>query len=152
MRRLLTPSTIVPCAIIAAVVAMVASANLREDRRRGRSSTSAPAPGSPGAPSTSREGLERRISDMQARLAAKPDDFGAAILLADALVRQSRVTGNAGLTARAEAALRVALREDPGNYDALRMQGTLYLSQHKFKDALVVAEKCRAMRPEDSAV
>ena len=152
MRKLLTPSTIVPCAIIAAVVTMVISANIREGRRSRRPFTTAAALGMPGAPATTREGLERRVSDMEAQLRKIPDDFGAAILLADALLRQSRVTGSAAPAARAEEALRVALREDPGNYEALRMQASMFLTRHKFADALVAAERCRAKRPGDPVV
>jgi tetratricopeptide (TPR) repeat protein len=150
MRRLITPSTVVPCAIIAVVIAMVVSANIREGRSQGRPSTALPALGAPGAPATSRAGLDRRIADMEARLAAQPDDVGASVLLADALLRQSRVTGNAGLNMRAEQVLDRARREAPEHYDVLRMQGSLYLSQHRFKEAIAVAQKCRAMRPADA--
>src|SRR4051812_26838 len=150
MRRLLTPSVAVPCAILAAVVAMVGSANVREGRRSRRPFTTARALGSTGAPSTTREGLARRIADMESRLSARPDDVGAAVLLADALIRQTRITGDAGLIRRAEQALNQALRDDPGNYDAMRQQTSLYLSQHRFREALVVAENCRRLRPDDS--
>jgi tetratricopeptide (TPR) repeat protein len=148
--RLLTPSTSIPFVIIASVIAMVVSANIREGRRSRRPFTTPPALGAFGAPSTTREGLARRIDQMESRLAAQPGDVGAAVLLADALIRQTRVTGNAGLTLRADKVLQTALREDPGNYEALRMQGSLYLSQHRFAEAADVAEKCRAMRPDDS--
>jgi predicted Zn-dependent protease len=151
MRKLFTPSTIIPCAIIAAVVAMVVSANVKEGRRSRRPFTTAAALGMPGAPAT-REGIEQRVSAMEAQLRKVPDDFGAAILLADALLRQSRVTGSAAPAVRAEEALRIALREDPGNYEALRMQASLLLTRHKFLDARTAAEKCRAMRPDDSVV
>ena len=53
--------------------------------------------GGPGAAATSRDGLTSTITQMEARLAAKPDDASAAVMLADALLRQTRVTGNAGL-------------------------------------------------------
>jgi tetratricopeptide (TPR) repeat protein len=157
MRRLLTPSTSIPLVIIASVIAMVVSANIQEGRRARRPAlsgverpaTAVPQLGAAGAPSTTRDGLERRITEMRSKLSAKPDDVGAAVLLADALVRQTRVTGNAGLTAEADRALKHALREDPASYDALRMQGSLYLSQHRFAEAAAVAEKCRALRPDD---
>src|SRR5262249_49667192 len=142
MRRWLTPSTLVPSLIIAGVIAMVVSANIREGRRVRRPFPSAPALGAAGA-STTREGLAQRIADMEARLKVEPDDFKAAVYLADALIRQARVTGNAGLTVRAEQVLTKALSEDPGNYEGTRMLGSLYLSQHRFKEALVVADKCR---------
>jgi tetratricopeptide (TPR) repeat protein len=86
---------------------------------------------------------------MESRVAARPDDVAAAVILADALIRQTRVAGNAGLTQQAERVLKAALREDPKNYDVLRMQGSLYLSQHRFAEAAAVAEKCRAIRPDD---
>src|SRR6185369_4612381 len=148
--RLLTPSTSIPCVIIASVIAMVVSANIREGRRDRRPFATAPALGGFAASSTTREGLARRIAEMESRVAAQPEDVGAAVLLADALIRQTRVTGNAGLTLHAEKVLQTALREDPGNYEALRMQGSLYLSQHRFAEAAAIAEKCRAMRPDDS--
>jgi len=140
----------VPLVIIAAVIAMVTLANIREGRRSRRPFTKAPLLGAAGAPSTSREGLARRIADMEAQLSAQPDDVGAAVLLADALIRQTRVSGNTGPTQQADRVLKDALREDPSNYDALRMQASLYLSQHRFVEAMAVAEKCRTMRPDDS--
>src|SRR6185436_7554960 len=109
MRRLLTPSISVPLVIIASVIAMVVSANIEEGRRARRpASTGIEKPfanavfGAPGAPSTTREGLTKRIAEMESRLAARPDDLGAAVLLADALIRQTRVTGHAGFTQQAE--------------------------------------------------
>jgi tetratricopeptide (TPR) repeat protein len=135
--------------IIAAVAALVITANIREGRRSPRPSTMLPAFGAPGAPAASRDGLDKRIAAMESKLAADPGDVGAAVLLADALIRQSRVTGSAGLVMRAERALAGVLREDPGNYDALRMQGSVYLSQHRFAAAVAAGEKCRALRPAD---
>lgn len=149
MRRLLTPSTSVPLVIIASVIAIVVSANIREGRRDRRPFTTIPALGASAA-STTRDGLARRITEMESRVAARPDDVGAAVILTDALIRQTRVTGNAGLTQQAERVLKAALREDPENYDVLRMQGSLFLSQHRFAEAATVAEKCRAKRPDDS--
>jgi hypothetical protein len=54
---------------------------------------------------TSRQGLEQEITAMEARLASNPDDAGAAMVLADLLLRQARVTGNPGLALRAEEVL-----------------------------------------------
>ena len=41
------------------------------------------------------------------------------------------------------------LRDDPGSYDANRMLATLYLSQHRFREAIRVAERSRDERPYD---
>ena len=42
------------------------------------------------------------------------------------------------------------LADDPGNYDANRQLGTLLLSQHRFREAVVVAAKNRDARPYDA--
>jgi tetratricopeptide (TPR) repeat protein len=149
MRRFLHPQTLVPVAIIAAVAAMVAVANIREARRSRQPYTAAPPIGTPGAPTTSRDDLARRVADMERRLQSHPEDSGAALLLADALLRQARVTGNAGLSGRAEQVLTRVLHDDPASYDANRMLGTLYLAQHRFQEAIRGAERNRDARPYD---
>ena len=148
MRKYLTPSTIVPVAIIAAVAAMVAIANWRDVRRSRLVSSRPSSLGTRGA-NTGREDLSKRIVELRGRVAARPDDAGAAVMLADALVRQTRITGNTGLALEAEVALKRALADDPANYDANRELGTLLLSQHRFRDAVEVGEKNRAARPYD---
>jgi tetratricopeptide (TPR) repeat protein len=147
MRRLFTVSNIVSFVIIAAVAGMVGYANWREGKRS-RAFTAAPPRGVPGS-TTSRADLDKRVKEMETRLAAHPGDVRSAVLLAEALTRQTRVTGNAGLAVRAEQLLKKASIEDPGNYDANRTLGTLYLSQHRFRDAIAIAEKSRAARPYD---
>ena len=137
-----------PVVIIAAVAAMIAVANWRDVRRSRVASTRPSSLGTRGA-GTGREDLSKRIVDLRARVAAKPDDVGAAVMLADALVRQTRVTGNSGLAIEAEAALKRALTEDPANYDANRQLGSLLLSQHRFREAIAVGEKNRDARPYD---
>ncbi len=149
MRRFLTPNHLVPAAIIVAVAAMVAYANWRDVQRSKRPHTSGSPMGTQGAPMTSRGDLDARIRDMESRLAANPEDNGAALLLADALLRQTRVTGNPGLAVEAERALTRVLNDEPGSYDANRMLAALYLSQHRFRDALAVGERNRDARPAD---
>jgi tetratricopeptide (TPR) repeat protein len=149
MRRFLLPQNLIPVAIIAAVAAMVADANWRDIKRSRASYTAAPPMGTPGAPMTSREELDRQVKEMEARLAKRADDSGAALLLADALLRQTRVLGNPGLAVRAEQVLNRVLTDDPASYDANRMLGALYLSQHRFREAIRVGEKNRERRPAD---
>jgi len=110
----------------------------------------APAVGMPGAPTTSADGLRQRIADMENRLRERPHDGGAAVLLADALLRQGRVTGDGHPAARAAEVLRIALEDNPGSYDALRLLGAIDLSQHKFRDALDVGRRARDLRPGDA--
>ena len=99
---------------------------------------------------TSRDQLSRTIEHMTARLSVHPTDSRAAVALSEALLRQARVTGNAGLAARAEAALNVVLASAPNDYAALRERATVYLSAHRFRDALRDAERARDAAPSDA--
>src|SRR5258708_25049816 len=128
---------------------MVAYANWRDGKRSRQPSTAALPAGAAGGIKTSREDLDRRVKEMEARLTAHPDDHGAALLLSDALLRQTRSTGNPGLALRAEQPLKRILIDGPASYDASRMLGALYLSQHRFHGAIRVAEKNRDARPAD---
>jgi tetratricopeptide (TPR) repeat protein len=148
VRRIAAPSTVMSLAIIAAVAAVVAVANYR-DIRRSRAPYSRPLLSGERGTNTSRQALQRRVADLQARLTARPDDIGIAISLADALLRQARVTGNAGLAIQAEQIVRRALDGDPANYDANRILAALYLSQHRFREAVAAGEKNRDARPSD---
>jgi tetratricopeptide (TPR) repeat protein len=109
-----------------------------------------PSVGMPGAPATSASGLKERVSDMERRLRERPNDLAAAVLLSDALLRQARATVDARPANRASAVLKAVLKEDPGQYDALRMLGAIDLSQHRFRDALDVARRARDIRPDDA--
>ena len=106
--------------------------------------------GAPAAPSTSRDSLERIRTEMETRLRQTPNDATAAVPFADALLRLARVTNNAGLAVNAERALTKVLAADPDRYDARRMLATVLLSQHRFRDALREAERCRQMQPRDA--
>jgi tetratricopeptide (TPR) repeat protein len=112
--------------------------------------TIAPVLGLPGAPVTSAEGLNRRALEMEQRWRERPHDTGAAVLLADALLRQFRVTSNMRLAGRAGEVLEAVLKDSPAHYDATRMLGVVYLSQHRFREALEVARRARDLRPGDA--
>ncbi|HUK33783.1 MAG TPA: tetratricopeptide repeat protein, partial [Vicinamibacterales bacterium] len=98
---------------------------------------------------TSRDGLEQTARKMEQRLRESPGDTEAAEALADALMRRARVSGNAGLTLRAEEALRTVLREDPQSYGARRMLGAVLLSEHRFREAIATGEQASARRLDD---
>ena len=102
--------------------------------------------------STSRADLERTITAMREKIETAPDDAPAAVTLADALLRQTRVSGNAGLASEAERVLLAVLKRDGDRYDARRMLAATYLSQHRFADALREAERCRTVRADDAWV
>jgi tetratricopeptide (TPR) repeat protein len=122
----------------------------------GRTPLAVPPLGTPGAPGTSRAELERTISEMEARLEAAPDDAGAAVRLADALLRQARVVSHAAPAAKAERVLRSRLSREsspgkPHRYEMHRLLATALLSQHRFDEAIREAERCLQMQPGDAA-
>jgi tetratricopeptide (TPR) repeat protein len=133
---------------IAAAVAphLVSRAAVRSDS----SIKMAPGVGMPGGPPTSWSGLQQRIAEMEGRLQNQPDDLGAVVLLSDALLRLARATNDGRPANRASALLSAALKENPGQYDALRMLGAIELSQHRFQEALDVGRRARDERPEDA--
>jgi len=102
-----------------------------------------------GQVSTSRYDLARTIATTREKVAKAPDDVPAAVMLADALLRETRVLGNAGLAKEAERVLLDVLKRDTERYDARRMLAATYLSQHRFADALREAERCRNTRADD---
>lgn len=87
---------------------------------------------------------------MESRLRAQPGDTGATVLLADALFRQARGTGDVRTTGRAGALLVSVLENHPGHYEALRMLGAIRLSQHAFSEALAIGQRARGLRPHDA--
>ena len=105
--------------------------------------------GTPGGPSTSRDGLARTVAGLERRIADEPGNGVAAARLADVLMRQARVASNPGLAVRAEDVLRAALDDGP-SYESTRMLGTVLLSQHRFRDAIEIAERARAIEPADA--
>jgi tetratricopeptide (TPR) repeat protein len=109
-----------------------------------------PGVGMPGAPPTTVSGLQQRVKEMEDRLRATPNDLGAAVLLADALLRQARASNDGRPAGRASEVLNAALKEHPGQYDVLRMLGAIYLSQHRFREALEVGRRARDSRPDDA--
>jgi tetratricopeptide (TPR) repeat protein len=139
----ISSSNVVAFLVVSIVAAVIVRANLVK-----RPVSDAAASGKRQA-ATSREGLQRTIDAMQARLKARPADAEAAVLLADALMRQARVASNAGLATVAEQALRRALKDEPLDYDARRMLAAVYLSEHRFRDAIHEAERARDARPTD---
>src|SRR5690349_21496752 len=90
--------------ILAVVAGIIARAN-REAARKQRDAAVQAVAGEVAAV-TSREGLTQRIAQMEGRLRERPTDGAAAVSLADALLREARVSGNAGLALRAEEALK----------------------------------------------
>ena len=99
--------------------------------------------------STSRDTLQQTIDQARAALAMRADT-ATAVRLSDALLRQARVSGNAGLANEAEQVLSRAARHDPDDHGLCRMLAAVLVSQHRFGDGRAQAERCLAREPGDT--
>ena len=109
-----------------------------------------PLVGTASTASTSRADLEATIASARQALRGNPFDAAAAIRLSDALLRQTRVTGNAGLAKDAETALLRITHHDPEDYGGCRMLAAVYVSQHRFTDGIAAATRCLQLRQNDA--
>lgn len=106
--------------------------------------------GGPAGLSTSRADLEATASAARAALAASPANSGAAVRLAEALLRLGRVDGNAGHAAEAALALVRVVARDPEDYAACRTHAAVLLSQHDFAGARQAGTRCLQLESEDA--
>lgn len=122
--------------VVIAILAVASAAWYRGSLGAPNRPSGAPAPGTV---ETSRGALDRTIETLRVRASADPGDGDAAVRLADALMRAARVRSDASLALEAERVLRASLNhgEDPS---AQQMLAVVYLAQHRFRDALTVAE------------
>lgn len=94
--------------------------------------------------------MDAALTVTSARLAADPADVPAAIRAAEVLLRKARAERSALPAIEAERILRALLDREPNEYSALKLLGGVYLSLHKFRDALATAERGIAIRPKDA--
>jgi tetratricopeptide (TPR) repeat protein len=99
---------------------------------------------------TSRAELDATIAANRQKVAANPGDGAAAVQLADALMRGARVNADASLAIEAERVLRAMLKHSPADYMSRRMLSVVYLSQHRFAEALAEAKAAQQLRPKDA--
>ena len=99
---------------------------------------------------TSRAELAAAMKTAEERLASDPADGRAAATYAQSALRRARVEANGGYTRRAEQVLRAVLDREPGDYDALKMLGAVYMSQHRFREAIDVATRANRIHPADA--
>lgn len=69
--------------------------------------------------------------------------------LAAVYIRKARETGDFSLNAKAETAVDKALQIEPVNSDAKKLKASLYLTFHRFEEALEFAAKLQKENPND---
>ncbi|MDX6511294.1 MAG: hypothetical protein QOE36_798 [Gaiellaceae bacterium] len=89
-------------------------------------------------------GLARSL---QATLRRNPGDIHAYDLLGLAYQQRARETGDPSYYAKSDGVLRRALRLDPRDLLATSGLGSLALSRHRFRDALALGHRARAISP-----
>jgi len=87
------------------------------------------------------------VTDLQESLRARPNDAHAATLLGLAYQQRARETGDPSYYTRSEGILRRALAIAPNDFLATSALGSLALSRHRFRDALALGRRARALSP-----
>lgn len=142
------PISLASTLVVGALVAAVGYATWRDTPTA--TAPWQPLVGSPGAASTSRADLTQTATALRARLAAEPAEPGTSVALAAVFMRQARVDSQPALTREAEAVVSAALHRHPSDYQTRRMLATVLLSQHRFREAIALAERTRDLEPDDA--
>lgn len=134
----------VPLGVFAVAVTVFSALNHTTSPRAGdaRPAQSLAAGVRPGRTST-----DQSVAALQAQIrgGARPAPFAA---LGSAYLQKVRETGDASYYARAEGVLRLALRRDSRDVEAVIGMGTLALARHDFRGGLVWGRRARALVPE----
>jgi tetratricopeptide (TPR) repeat protein len=87
------------------------------------------------------------VADLQSRLRVSPNDEHSNVLLGLAYQQRARETGDPTWYAKSEGVLRRALALDSKDSLAMGGLGSLALSRHRFRAALALGERARALNP-----
>lgn len=129
------------------VVGVVVGLQIRAARNTGGSATS----GGAIAPDP-RPLFERQLETLQVKLRQNPNDVKSLGQLGQLYLQRARETGDPAYYSRAETAFKDALARDGNDIIATVGLGSLALSRHQFREALVWGEKARVLAPKTPAV
>ncbi len=90
------------------------------------------------------------VSQLQGRLRADPRDAKSYTMLGLAYQQRARETGDPTYYPRSERALQRALRLAPGDVLTVGGLGSLALSRHRFREALVLGRRALRLAPESA--
>jgi len=96
--------------------------------------------------------VDDQIQKAEAVIKRAPERTEGYNLLAAAYLQKARETGDFGFNSRAEATLKHSFEIAPDDFDALKLQATLLLAFHRFREALEVARRAQSMRPDNADV
>ena len=96
---------------------------------------------------------KKNIDNLLAKVKKNSADTKSRIVLANAYIAESRVSGNTSYYDKAAmTAVNKVLETDASNFEALMLKSLLYLSQHHFAEGLATAESAQKINPENAFV
>jgi tetratricopeptide (TPR) repeat protein len=95
-------------------------------------------------------GSAELVRELQDAVRARPDDVRATAALGLAYQQRARETGDPSYYRRSEGVLRRALALDPNDVTATIGLGSLALARHRFRDALALGRRARALAPRSA--
>lgn len=106
-------------------------------------------PGTVSAAEARQTPADARIRAAENQIKARPDAPEGYNLLAAAYMQKARETADFDFNAKAGEALDRSNAVAPNDYDALKLRARLLLTEHRFRDALSLAERAQKIRPND---
>lgn len=95
---------------------------------------------------------DANIEAAQKMVEKTPDAAASHIKLAAAYLKKVRETGDYEINRQAESSLKKALEIEPDNTDAMMLQTQIYLSEHKFREALELAQKTEKLQSSEAVL
>ncbi|MGZ3885728.1 MAG: tetratricopeptide repeat protein, partial [Bacteroidia bacterium] len=96
---------------------------------------------------------KKAIEGLLASIDENPEDYKSMLLLAEAYIQESRITGDHAYYDKASLELLDRVIEgQPGNFDALCCKATVLLSQHHFAEGLQVANKALEINKDNAFI
>lgn len=139
----------IPAGIVGLLLIVVLSLLAVAQRRASSEALANASVTAPASPADRTIQTAEKLLKRQPNLARGYNQLGAG------LIQKARETGDASFNARAAEAVRRSLEITPDtqeNYDALRLQATLQLAEHRFAEALKLGQQMQQLRPQDHFV
>ncbi|MBA2333678.1 MAG: tetratricopeptide repeat protein [Blastocatellia bacterium] len=95
---------------------------------------------------------DREIDAALATIKKKPDSTAGYNQLATVYINKARSTGDFGLNSKAQSAVDEALKIAPDDFTARKLQSSLHLTFHRFRDALYLGKKLQQEFPSDAYI
>jgi tetratricopeptide (TPR) repeat protein len=97
------------------------------------------------------EKTKQKVSELKEKVEKNPNDVKSRLQIATIYITEARITGEHPYYYPAiDKILNGALQVDPNNYDATILKASVKLSQHKFTEAKDLAEKAKAINPNNA--